>query len=48
VTPFGALTFLTVVGITAEELARIKASGTTSVLGEMVLENPRLVSDPAR
>ncbi len=47
-TPNGSVTFLAVVGITPDELARMKASTTASVLGAMKPANPLLVTDPAR
>ena len=47
-TPNGSVTFLTLVGITADELAEMKASTTAAVIDEMVKSNPRLVSDPRR
>jgi hypothetical protein len=47
-TPNGALTFLTLVGLTADELARMKATSTAAVVSEMARTNPHLVTDPAR
>jgi hypothetical protein len=47
-TPNGSVMFLTLVGITAEELAQMKASTTAAVLDEIARSNPRLVSDPRR
>ena len=40
--------FLVVVGISADELARMKASSTAEVLEEMANENPLLTTDPNR
>ena len=47
-TPNGALTFLTVLGITPDELAQMKAATTATVLDEMRKANPLLVTDPLR
>lgn len=44
-TPHGAVRFLTVVGITADELARMKATTTAEVLAELP---PLLVTDSGR
>ncbi|MEV6241507.1 suppressor of fused domain protein [Lentzea sp. NPDC051838] len=44
-TPHGTLQFLTVVGITVDELNRAKASSTTAVLAGL---GPLLVTDPER
>ncbi|WP_158647392.1 suppressor of fused domain protein [Actinoplanes sp. ATCC 53533] len=43
--PLGRALFLTVVGITADELARMKATSTDQVLAEL---SPLLITDPAR
>lgn len=44
-TPHGAVQFLTVVGITADELSQAKASSTADVLGGLC---PLLLTDPTR
>ena len=41
-------TFLTMVGITADELARMQASSTTEVLAEIAASSPLLITDVAR
>jgi len=43
--PLGRALFLTVVGITADELARMKATSTDQVLAAL---SPLLITDPAR
>jgi suppressor of fused protein SUFU len=45
---FGAARFLTVVGITADELERMKATTTATVLHELAARLPMLVTDPTR
>jgi len=40
--------FLTVVGITAEELAQMKATSTGQVLVELAAASPLLVTDVTR
>jgi Suppressor of fused protein (SUFU) len=47
-TPHGAVQFLAVVGITAEELAQMKASSTDRVLADLAAVSPLLVTDPQR
>lgn len=47
-TPNGRVEFLTVVGITKDELARMKATSTREVLDAFVLDSPLLVTDPKR
>lgn len=47
-TPHGAVRFLTVVGITADELARMKATSTAEVLTELSATSPLLITDPHR
>ena len=47
-TPHGAMRFLTVVGITSEELARMKATSTAAVLSELAASSPLLITDPRR
>jgi Suppressor of fused protein (SUFU) len=47
-TPHGAVRFLTVVGITANELARMKATSTAHVLAELVATSPLLITDARR
>jgi hypothetical protein len=47
-TPNGRVEFLVVVGISADELARMKASSTAEVLEELANENPLLTTDPNR
>jgi hypothetical protein len=47
-TPLGRVEFIAVVGITADELARAKATTTDDVLAELRLDSSRLVTDPAR
>ncbi|MFS8101931.1 suppressor of fused domain protein [Lentzea alba] len=44
-TPHGTVQFLTVVGITADELGQAKASSTADVLDNL---GPLLITDPAR
>lgn len=46
--PFGAACFLTVVGITTDELDRMKATTTATVLDELAVGSPMLVTDPTR
>lgn len=47
-TPFGRVRFLQVVGITQEEQERMAATSTAEVLAELAVNNPLLVTDPAR
>jgi Suppressor of fused protein (SUFU) len=46
--PNGSFTLLQIVGITAQELAHMKATSTSAVLNELSTANPLLVTDPAR
>ncbi|HET9171749.1 MAG TPA: suppressor of fused domain protein [Actinospica sp.] len=46
--PNGAFALLQVVGITADELARVKDTGTEDVLGGLAVGNPLLITDPGR
>ncbi|MDG4783923.1 suppressor of fused domain protein [Micromonospora sp. WMMD961] len=46
--PHGSARFLTVVGITANELDRMKATTTAEVLSELAECSPMLVTDPTR
>jgi hypothetical protein len=46
--PHGAAEFLTVVGITGEELERMKATSTADVMRELADRSPLLVTDPSR
>jgi hypothetical protein len=46
-TPNGETTFLTVLGITSDELAEMKASTTAMILDQMRVSNPLLVTDPS-
>jgi hypothetical protein len=46
--PFGFVGFLQMVGITARELAEMKASSTDAVLDRFRATNPKLVSWPSR
>lgn len=46
--PFGSAQFLAVVGITIEELERMKATTTAAVLSELAAHSPMLVTDPTR
>ncbi|MCZ7374160.1 suppressor of fused domain protein [Micromonospora sp. WMMC250] len=46
--PYGSARFLTVVGITADELDRMKATTTAEVLSELAERSPLLVTDPTR
>ena len=46
--PNGSFTLLQIVGITAQELARMKADSTSAVLDELATANPLLVTDPSR
>ena len=48
VTPNGRVEFRSLIGITAEELQRMQATSTESVLAEMALRNPLLTIDPDR
>ncbi|GII52415.1 hypothetical protein Pth03_08040 [Planotetraspora thailandica] len=47
-TPNGQVEFLTVVGMTADELARMKETSTDQVLGEFAIASPLLVTDVRR
>lgn len=47
-TPHGKVQFLQVVGITDDELARMKRSSTTEVLSELATSSPLLVTDVTR
>jgi hypothetical protein len=47
-TPHGKVQFLQVVGITDDELARMKASSTAEVLAELAAASPLLVTDITR
>ncbi|MEU8220531.1 suppressor of fused domain protein [Micromonospora taraxaci] len=44
----GSARFLTVVGITADELDRMKATTTAEILSELAKRSPMLVTDPTR
>ena len=44
----GHATFLTMVGITADELARMKATSTAEVLAEIAASSPLLITDVTR
>jgi Suppressor of fused protein (SUFU) len=46
--PYGAASFLEVVGITAAELAEAQASSTAAVLQRLAQSSPLLVTDPHR
>lgn len=46
--PFGHFVFLQVVGITAPELERMKATSTEAVLDEIATSDPLCRTDPAR
>jgi hypothetical protein len=46
--PYGRALFLTVVGITADELEQMKATGTRQVLDSLAADSPALVTNPAR
>jgi hypothetical protein len=46
--PSGLVEFITAVGITADELARMKDTTTDAVLSELRIDSPRLVTDPGR
>ncbi|MEO3776570.1 suppressor of fused domain protein [Micromonospora sp. B11E3] len=46
--PYGSARFLTVVGITTDELERMKATTAAAVLSELAERSPALVTDPAR
>ncbi|WP_088989704.1 suppressor of fused domain protein [Micromonospora chokoriensis] len=46
--PYGSARFLTVVGITADELDRMKATTTAEILSEHGDRSPMLVTDPTR
>lgn len=47
-TPLGLVEFVAVVGITADELATMKATSTAQVLDELRRSDALLVTDPAR
>lgn len=47
-TPNGHVEFLRLVGITGDELDRMKAESTASVLADLGASNPKLVTDAAR
>jgi hypothetical protein len=47
-TPLGRVEFITAVGITADELGRMKATTTDDVLSELRTASSRLVTDTAR
>jgi hypothetical protein len=47
-TPLGRVEFITAVGITADELERMKATTTDDVLSELRIASSRLVTDAAR
>ena len=47
-TPLGRVEFMTAIGITAEELARMKTTTTDTVLADLRALSPRLETDPAR
>jgi hypothetical protein len=47
-TPHGTVQFLTVVGITADELARMKATSTAHVLADLTATSPLLITDTSR
>lgn len=47
-TPHGAFDLLQVVGVTAAELDRMKATSTAAVLLELAADNALLITDPAR
>jgi hypothetical protein len=46
--PNGRLEFRQVVGITAEELARMRSGTTEEVLDRLATDNPLLITDPTR
>jgi hypothetical protein len=47
-TPQGRVEFLTVFGITGDELAQMKATSTDAVLSQLRQQSPTLVTDPSR
>jgi Suppressor of fused protein (SUFU) len=47
-TPLGRVEFITVVGITSDELEPMKASSTDAVVDELRQRSPKLVTDPSR
>jgi len=47
-TPNGKVVFLQLVGVTAEEKARMVATSTAEVLADLAARDPLLVTDPAR
>ncbi|SIR95361.1 Suppressor of fused protein (SUFU) [Micromonospora avicenniae] len=47
-TPHGAVQFLTVLGITTDELARMKATSTAHVVAELAATTPLLITDAGR
>lgn len=47
-TPHGTVHFLTVVGITGEELAQMKATSTAHVLAGLTATSPLLITDTSR
>jgi hypothetical protein len=46
--PLGSAQFLAVVGITADELERMKRTTTAEVLSELAEHSPLLITDPTR
>lgn len=47
-TPNGRVVLLTAVGVTAEELERMRSTSTSAVLDDLRQSSPLLVTDPAR
>ena len=47
-TAHGQVEFLTVVGITADEMAQMKETSTADVLGELAITSPLLITDAGR
>jgi hypothetical protein len=46
--PHGSAQFLEVVGITADELAQMKATSTQQVIDTLTASSPTLITDPSR
>jgi hypothetical protein len=46
--PNGAFAFLQLIGITADELGRMKDSSTAAVLADLAVGNPLLITNPTR
>jgi hypothetical protein len=47
-TPYRTVRFLAVVGITRDELDRMKSTSTATVITELASRSPLLITDPDR